>query len=288
MLLLPHMTKVPAFSGQCLSGAYCHVSLGHTTAMATATFFGASELNNDSLAVFQCSANCETAAAALREAAKGGRCLSLDDVASLPFPWEAAFVQQARLVGGANGRPPTGDISGDIPDEASGDLQYCHLAFHTPVLAPPSSVVLGSRLDSASSAGNGAPSAHSSEGAGKGLAAAPEHCRIAFHGRLVSLSPDADEARKAPGDAPVAASLEFGTQPGQLRLFTEKLKTGVVFRVGAEGQAGGEVEVLGKDLFKKETNMSPFLGMLLLTEVCAGSSTLCASSGMLWNPALIF
>ncbi len=245
--------------------------------MATATFFGASELSNEPLAVFERSVNGDSAASALAlalgDGAKGRR-LALDDLATLPFPWATSFVQQARLVGGADGDPVAGDASADTSAdgrgcdasaEARGDLQYCHLAFHTPVLAPPRSVVLGSRLDSTSSPAGSAPSAHSSEGgAGRGLAA-PEHCRIAFHGRLVSLSPGAEEGRKAPSDA--AVNLEFGTQPGQLKLFTEKFKTGVVFRVGADGQAGEEVEVFGKDLLKKETNMSPFLGMLLITEV---------------------
>lgn len=253
--------------------------------MATATFFGASELNNESLAVFDRSMNSKNAAAALRDDAKGRR-LTLDEVASLPFPWETAFVQQARLVGGAINIDDGGPLAGDAPgplsgdtsadgrgcnasDEARGNLQYCHLAFHTPVLAPPRSVVLGSRLDSMSSPTGSAPLAHSSEGgAGRG-STAPERCRIAFHGRLVSLSPEVEEARKAPSD--VAANIEFGTQPGQLKLFTEKFKTGVVFRVGADGQAGDEVEVFGKDLLKKETNMSPFLGMLLITEVRTSS-----------------
>ncbi|CAM9713705.1 unnamed protein product [Scytosiphon promiscuus] len=266
--------KVPAFTGQCLSGGYCHVSLGHTTAMATATFFGASELSNGLLEPFGHAANAPDTSAAPAPAARGVAaeegCLSVDTMASLPFPWEASFVQQTQLVGQA-GDDSRHDGVDDQRDGTRGNLrrggglQYCHLAFQAPVIAPPSSVVLGSRLDNTSGPSSKTrASAHSAEVAGTGSTAASEHCRIAFHGRLVVMAADANGARKVPGDA--GAPLEFGTQAGQLKLFTEKSKTGVVFRVGAEGHAGGAVEVFGKDLFKKETDMSPFVGMLLLTE----------------------
>eukprot|EP00752_Nemacystus_decipiens_P012038 g10673.t1 len=256
--------KVTAFTGQCVSGGYCHVSLGHTTVMATATFFGANELNKTSLALFEGNATDNKTGPAPKDHSARGQ-LSLDDVASLPFPWEAAFVQQAQLVDRANS---VADDDDGQACEGMGDrlgaLQYCHFAFHTPVIAPPSSVVLGSRLDNASSVANKAPAAYSHDGEGKGVATL-EHCRIAFHGRLVMQASNADGGpRKGPGD--VATALEFGAQAGQLKLYTEKLKTGVVFRIGADGQAGETVEVFGKDLFKKETNMSPFVGMVLLTE----------------------
>lgn len=232
--------------------------------MATATFFGANELKNRSRALFEGDPNGNKTTAP-EDCAQQGQ-LSLDDVASLPFPWEAAFMQQAHLVDHAISVTNDDDtqICGGSGD-GLGALQYCHFAFHTPVIAPPSSVVLGSRLDSTSSPKK-APVAYSHDETTRGLATL-EHCRIAFHGRLVLQVSDADGgARKAPSDA--ATNLEFGAQIGQLKLFTEKLKTGVVFRVGADGQAGEKVEVFGKDLFKKETNMSPFVGMVLLTEVC--------------------
>lgn len=249
--------------------------------MATATFFGARELSNSPLAVFEDVPRDKKAAAAKQKDAKAGEGLSLDDVAALPFPWEAAFVQQDLLVGrAAEGNSIADGGDGHGRDASScgdgrGALQYCHLAFHTPVITPPSSVVLGSRLDNTSiPAGPATTAAYSGEGTGsKGLAAAPEHCRIAFHGRLVLLAGDAvDGARKASSVGEAGGALEFGAQAGQLKLFTEKCKIGVVFRVGAnDGHAGSSrVEVFGKDLFKKETNMSPFVGMMLLTEVHVG------------------
>lgn len=230
--------------------------------MATATFFGANELKNGPLGLPEDSTNGnnKTAAAALKDKSAKGQ-LTLDDFASLPFPWESTFVQQAQLVDRASSVADDDDSSGN----GLGALQYCHFAFHTPVIAPPSSVVLGSRLDSTTNPANKAPAAYSYDGADRGVVAL-DHCRIAFHGRLVLQASDVDGGtRKGPGDE--ATNLKFGAQPGQLKIYTEKLKTGVVFRVGADGRAGEMVEVFGKDLFKKETNMSPFVGMVLLTEV---------------------
>lgn len=243
--------QVPAFSGRCRSGAYCHVSLGHTTAMATATFFGASELINQRRTLFGGTHE-------KREAEE----LSLDDMVSLPFPWKAEFVQQEHLLGGAQ---LAGEDSSNTQQHCAHDetpVQYCLLAFHTPVISPPNSVVLGSRLDT-TGAGPTNVDSERLELAGT----VDGNCRIAFHGRLVAET--VDEKKENPGGAGV--ELRFGTGVGQLKLFTEKLKMGVVFRVGAgntsRGHTGDMVDVFGKDLFKKETNMSPFVGMLLFTEV---------------------
>lgn len=248
--------------------------------MATATFFGSSELRSGLLTppehvAVDVNNNTVAAAPPLSKvgdtAGEGGP--SLDTLASLPFPWKASFVQQTHLVGEPGGGPGHDIAGGDAVHKGGrggGSLQYCHLAFHAPVIAPPSSVVLGSRLDNVSNpVGKTQASARSTEACGTGLAGATsEHCRIAFHGRLVVLAGDANGVRKAPGDA--GSALEFGTQAGQLKLFTEKSKTGAVFRVAAQGHGGGgAVDVFGKDLFKKQTDMSPFVGMLVQTEVRA-------------------
>lgn len=236
--------------------------------MATATFFGVSELKNDWRVLFR--------DAALKDRLETG--LSLDEMASLPFPWEAEFVQQKRLLGSAQlaGSDATTEDQQYGHDE--GSLQYCHLAFHAPVITPPKSVVLGSRLDAAGSAS----ATHCGDGGFTVSEASDDNCRIAFHGRLVEAR--VGDNGKAPGEA--EGTLDFGTEAGQIKLFTEKLKTGVVFRVGAAGkmtgQTGETVDVFGKDLFKKETNMSPFVGMILLTEVW--SSTMCRMTPvMLWT-----
>lgn len=231
--------------------------------MATATFFGAKELKKGWRALI----NADVGHHATGDTGWEEEAWSLDDMANLPFPWGAEFAQQQELLGWIS---PEGSIHmspEQFHDETS-PLQYCLLSFHTPVMAPPSSVVLGSRLDTTvSDAGNATCAAASGGDVG---CAGEGHCRIAFHGRLVSGIID-DDKYKPPGGA--SAGLVFGREAGQLKLFNEKLKTGVVFRVGedsgrVEGKSQGKaVEVFGKDLFKKETNMMPFVGMLLHTEV---------------------
>ena len=263
------ISQVPAFNGQCRSGSYCHVSLGHTTAMATATFFGASELKSRHTSSFGGTVGEGKETKATAHGSEDG--LSLDEVACLRFPWEAEFVQQAKLVGRAHVASDDPFATADVEECAQQDgqndegdaLQYCHLSFHTPVIAPENSVVVGSRLDTSGLALTNTSATGRLPGSGTG----DSQCRIAFHGRLVA--PAAGNS-KTPGDA--GAGIEFGTEAGQVKLFTEKLKTGVVARMGADTnaavQTGDMIDVYGKDLFKKETNMSPFAGMILLSEVC--------------------
>lgn len=235
--------------------------------MATATFFGANELEDGRCALAY-DARSELASA---KSGRGDEGFSLDDMASLPFPWDAEFVQQQELLGQIE--PTTEDATARNADHAqnkSSPLQYCLLSFHTPVIIPPTSVVLGSRLDTT---GTDASNIKKTVDGGefRGWGAGEGHCRIAFHGRLVAGAID-DGKTKTPGGEE-GAGLGFGTQAGQLKLFSEKLKTGVVFRVGGgSGIAeptgrGTSLEVFGKDLFKKETNMAPFVGMILHTEV---------------------
>lgn len=235
--------------------------------MATVTFFGAEELKNGWRALIEADtkSNHSPVAEGWEEP------WSLDDMANLPFPWGAEFAQQSELLGQARVDPEGSVALGHGQSEShASPLQYCLLQFHSPVITPPSSVVLGSRLDSmASSVGSGTTHADS----GDYLAGSSEgNCRIAFNGRLVGGAIDDGSKRTTPSDAD--GGLGFGTEAGQLKLFNEKVKTGSVFRVGGGNGTvergvgeGSTLEVYGKDLFKKETNMSPFVGMLVQTEV---------------------
>ena len=258
--------QVPAFRGRCRSGSYCHVSLGHTTVIATATFFGASELKNQRRELFwdvgvgagvvECGGGKETTSSAEDENKL------LDKMASSPFPFDAEFLQQEDLVAHISslGQDPSvvHESLPSNPNLVGGTLQYCHLAFHTPVIAPPSSVVLGSRLDIASDFGTG--DSEESE-------AGSDHCRIAFYGRLIPATGGGAKA-SINSCSKDHLQIEFGVKAGQIKVFTEKIKTGSIFRVGdGDGSRKSEVVVLCKDLFKKETNTAPFLGMILMTEV---------------------
>ena len=234
--------------------------------MATTTFFGASELKSRPTSLF---GDTDAEGEETKTTDRSKNRLILDDVACLPFPWEAEFVQQTHLVGQVQlaSEDPFVDVEECTQGDGGDALQYCHLLFHTPVVAPQNSVVVGSRLDT-----SGPASASTTVKGGGGLAGSGTgdcECRIAFHGRLVAAA--VGGSSKTPGDA--GAGINFGTEAGQLKLFTEKLKTGVVSRVGVDTtaavRAGDMIDVYGKDLFKKETNMTPFAGMILLSEVCS-------------------
>lgn len=104
-------------------------------------------------------------------------------------------------------------------------LQWCLLKFEAKVRCQLDALVIGSHLESD--------------------AAMADACRVAFHGRLVE---------RCEGDA-VGATI---------RLYKLKRKVGVVAKLGdpcvdAKGALGVR-DVVGKDLFAKETNMAQFVG----------------------------
>ncbi|CAM9852132.1 unnamed protein product [Phaeothamnion confervicola] len=146
--------KVGFFAGRVRSGALLHVTLGHSTVIAAATFFGAAEI-----------ARAKAAAATTGSRASSGPGKLGLPLNALP-PWQGEFAAQAELagmpVGGCDGdgddgngdgnRSARGD-GGDGDGGGGGDngwatpLQYTLLQFHSPVLAPPDGLVVGSRLD---------------------------------------------------------------------------------------------------------------------------------------------
>lgn len=237
--------------------------------MATTTFFGSEELKHRWRALL----GNITSEDFSRDKHNFVDLLTLDEIASLPFPWEAEFVQQQELLTQlpSHSQGLIDHIAENSHSQAS-PTQYCLLSFHVPVITPPSSIVLGSRLDRTGLEDHTTKNRDSrtlgSLGGGEGSN------RIAFHGRLVADAIDHGKSTAQEGGACARFGLGIGTC--QLKLFNEKVKQGVVFRVGAADngihRAGTTIEVFGKDLFKKETNMSPFIGMLVHTQVRAGSS----------------
>ena len=104
-------------------------------------------------------------------------------------------------------------------------LQWCLLKFEAKVRCQLDALVIGSHLESD--------------------AAMADACRIAFHGRLVE---------RAEGDA-------IGEK---IRLYKLKRKVGLVAKLGdpcvsTNGDMGVR-DVVGKDLFARETNMAQFVG----------------------------
>ncbi|KAH8052197.1 hypothetical protein JL722_10297 [Aureococcus anophagefferens] len=124
--------------------------------------------------------------------------------------------------------PPTAfDSSREYRPANDEPLQWCLLKFETRVRCQLDALVIGSNLEADALA---------------------DKCRIAFHGKLVE---------RVDGDA-------FATK---VKLYKLKRKEGLVAKLGdpCVDVTGARVvkDVVGKDLFKKETNMAAFVGMKL-------------------------
>ena len=159
--------KVRYFRQSLSSGTKFHISVGHTTVMATVTFFGAKELaerikepsNNQSESGKQSKA---TSTSSL-----GGNA----DIAGLPrlaFDFGDDFAQQ-------DGYIETLEDDTGTPNSADLPLHWAIIDFQTPVYCPLNSLVIGSRLDTDSQANT---------------------CRLAFSGRLVEKFDASKEMNK--------------------------------------------------------------------------------------------
>ena len=146
--------KIRYFKGSCHSRSKFHVSLGHNTVMATATFFGASELAS----ILPPSAG---------SAASDG-IVSYRSAPVTEFPWGASeFAWQDELYMTTG---PTGKDVGDAAAAAASagpksDWQWAVLLFDSPTLCSPDGLLIGSKLDTDLHA---------------------KTCRLAFYGNVVA------------------------------------------------------------------------------------------------------
>ena len=243
--------KISYFPGSLPCGGKFHVSVGHSTVMATATFFGARELAemletkatvNISSTDHQSTPTGSTTSASNGTKSKKGDgegCLHSSslggdaDIAGLPripFDFNQHFFIQEALMDSLENE--TGGTSKD--GVKGGLLNWAKLEFQIPVFCPPNSLIIGSRLDTVDNSSGSASS-----------------CRLAFSGRLIKeVDPNADS--------------------NQVHLYSVKEKVGSISRLGdphkrTDDQKVVRYEVFGTDLFKKETNMKVFLGMKVLT-----------------------
>merc|ERR1712129_575574 len=110
-------------------------------------------------------------------------------------------------------------------------LNWAIILFQTPIYCPLNSLIIGSHFDTDIQLNT---------------------CRLAFSGRIIQ---NFDEKQDT----------------SRIRIYTKKEKTAIVTRLGdaycrKSDQKTIRFEVYGSDLFKKETNMSPFMGMILHTD----------------------
>lgn len=275
--------KVKYYPGTLPCGSKFHISVGHSTVMATVSFWGARELHQlqqqellataggadvaaQESSLTSTTADTPSPAPATKSASKKGdnalQSSSLGggaDLAGLPrisFDFSQSFLHQDSLLESLDDPATTdgGDGSASAPP-SDPLLHWALIEFQTPVHCPVHSLAIGSRLDTVDSNASGSVSS----------------CRLAFSARLIAgVDPDADLAR--------------------LRIYTPKERRGVVSRLGDpyKRQDDGKIvryEVFGSDLFKKETNMKPFIGMKIETVrgdvgTCTGWDLKCSHRSM--------
>lgn len=233
--------KVKYFLGDLPGGAKFHISVGHATVMATATFFGAQELaERDASTSAPTSGSTVSSepednkgkkaeAAGLQSSSLGGDA-NIAGLPYIPFDFAQHFVVQDELKDSLESDQASAKKDGAY----QGLLNWARLDFQIPVFCPPNSLIIGSRLDAVDNSSGSSSS-----------------CRLAFSGRLIEkMEPDATNKH--------------------IQLYTEKEKVGTISRLGdphkrSDDQRLVRYEVFGSDLFKKETNMKVFLGMKVLT-----------------------
>ena len=203
-----------------------HISVGHSTVMATTTFFGFDELqqidqSNTSDNEHTNNNNDDKVSSSL-----GGNA-ELAGLPKLTFDYDQDFLQQDEYYTQSNDEKETNGKSSTSNNSLYMPLHWAVLEFHTPVYCPKDSLIIGSRLDTD-------VTSHS--------------CRLAFSGRLIDKCSDRT----------------------LIKWYTKKERVGNVCRLGEPYQRNDDgavvrYEVYGTDLFKKETNMTQFIGMQLET-----------------------
>ena len=282
--------KIRYYTGPCESESKFHVTVGHTTVVATAIFFGAQELaelgvggksgfsiqakeaadadeHSSKIVLADSTLSSELGGGAtalanltLSEGALSSRkILSDGGVKASGGPLETSkwgvplfsrdstlsWEWQNELLGrrGRGSQPPPAESAdakeikvpsaGQSESRDSRELvyewQWVALLFEVPILAPLGSMIIGSKLDGDVNA---------------------NVCRLAFFGRLVEQL--------------TSAELH---DLGQLKLFKMKKKEGMIDRIAEEasGSTSSPVVVIGRSLFKKETDMTQFVGLKVHT-----------------------
>ena len=232
--------KIPYFPGSIPEKSKFHISVGHTTVMATVTFWGAHELlectQQQKQQQQQQQQQSSTETTNIDDKLKGVALGGDADRAGLPFlkfDWEQSFLQQ------------TDGLVESLPEAKGPLLHWALIDFQTPVYCPLNSLIIGSRLDAQT--GDAKTNAVTET-----VSSSSASCRLAFCGRLLEKVDISKEA------------------VSKIRLYTPKEKKGVISRLGDphKRQDDGIIvryEVFGTDLFKKETILKPFLGMKFVT-----------------------
>ena len=122
--------KVRFFKLNCKSGSKVHISVGHTTLVASAVFFGEKELREKNSSIDSHGNDSSAAGPSLSHRST--------TFPSVSFDCNQEFLYQEQLIGPES---PLTTCFGDEP------LQYALLRFQQPVFCPLGSLLIASRLD---------------------------------------------------------------------------------------------------------------------------------------------
>ena len=153
--------KVRFFKGSLMCDSKFHVSVGHSTIMATATFFGAKELE-------------ENGAKRHNEVDFSfGKHADVAGLPEIPFDYDRDYIQQKQMIESLDKNAD--DASVGSLSKHQPPLNWAILHFQIPVFCPLNSLIIGSRLDTDIQSNT---------------------CRLAFSGRIVqSFDPKKDISR---------------------------------------------------------------------------------------------
>lgn len=260
--------KVRFFKQVCRSKQKFHISVGHTTVVATAMFFGAAELQ---LYLQQQKAN-KYSAAKKEDLPVSHRCGDRSSFPVLDFPWEQDFEyqddicaasdevnikinssvtlkrQQDAILLSSGTSVEESSFVMELDDSTSGGhvlrhgeeaIQYALLVFQHPILVPLNTLAIGSRLETDA----------------RESTVSATHCRIAFFGPVLCPA--------APAEAFLPQAAVTKDKP---RIFVWKSKEAEILRlVDVQKGTGICTEAIGWKLYSKEAGISKYLGLKLET-----------------------
>jgi selenocysteine-specific elongation factor len=230
--------KIRFFRHPCRSLSKVHVSIGHTTIVASALFFGQKELsaylgdgNTLSSSETQQSADVSVPSSSSRTALGANYHRSFPNI---NFDASSDYEFQSELIGSDEQR------YGQEP------VQWALLRFQQPVFCPLGSLLIASRLDMEDGSSH-RPSSLSAEGREAINSSPSTQCRLAFYGPVRASLTDADV--------------------NKIKVYQPKEKTCDIFRL-TDVRDQLCFELIAWRLFssKHSTSMASFVGLVLETE----------------------
>eukprot|EP00191_Tetraselmis_sp_GSL018_P019912 CAMPEP_0177580092 /NCGR_PEP_ID=MMETSP0419_2-20121207/1355_1 /TAXON_ID=582737 /ORGANISM="Tetraselmis sp., Strain GSL018" /LENGTH=575 /DNA_ID=CAMNT_0019068895 /DNA_START=52 /DNA_END=1783 /DNA_ORIENTATION=+ len=219
--------KIRFYAGVVSSGTKFNVTIGHTAALAEVTFFGLPPGKSSAV---------HSPEEAMALAAQNLMALTTKDSRPPPFDFEAEYLYQEELYG-LEGRPRSAEGPAAVPSDSNESdaashhgPQWALLKFDRAVTVPQDSLLIGARFDMDNSSAA---------------------CRLALYGRLLAVV-------ICPNDTP-SENTQGAKELKALRVYKPKQKVGSIERVNAS-----RTGALCKNLLKKETDISPFLGLKVI------------------------